>query len=47
MKFKSKRVEKGGEGKLKITGDLTINAITQEVILDVDGPSAQIGRAHV
>jgi len=42
MKFKSKRFEKAGEGKLKITGDLTINAITQEVILDVEGPSAPI-----
>lgn len=42
MKFKSKRVEKAGEGKLKITGDLTINATTQEVILDVEGPSAPI-----
>ena len=42
MKFKSKRVEKAGEGKLKITGDLTINAITQEVVLDVDRPSDSI-----
>jgi polyisoprenoid-binding protein YceI len=42
MKFKSRRVEAAGEGKLKITGDLTINAVTQEVILDVDGPSAAI-----
>jgi polyisoprenoid-binding protein YceI len=42
MKFKSKRVEKAGEGKLKVTGDLTINATTQEVVLDVDGPTAPI-----
>jgi polyisoprenoid-binding protein YceI len=42
MKFKSKRVEKAGEGKLKVTGDLMINAITQEVVLDVDGPTAPI-----
>lgn len=42
MKFKSKRVDKAGEGKLKVTGDLTINATTQEVVLDVDGPSDQI-----
>ena len=42
MKFKSKRVEKAGEGKLKVTGDLTINAITQEVVLDVEGPTAPI-----
>jgi len=42
MKFKSKRVEKAGEGKLKVTGDLTINAITQEVVLDVEGPNGPI-----
>jgi polyisoprenoid-binding protein YceI len=42
MKFKSKRVENAGEGKLKVTGDLTINATTQEVVLDVDGPTAPI-----
>jgi polyisoprenoid-binding protein YceI len=42
MKYKSKRVEVSGPGKLKVTGDLTINAITQQVILDVDGPTAPI-----
>src|ERR1700685_2535088 len=42
MKFKSKRVEKTGDGRLKVTGDLTINATTQEVVLDVDGPSPPI-----
>ena len=42
MKFKSRRVEKAGEGKLKVTGDLTINATTQEVVLDVEGPTASI-----
>jgi polyisoprenoid-binding protein YceI len=41
MKFKSKRVEKMGDG-LKVTGDLTINATTQEVVLDVEGPSASV-----
>ena len=42
MKFKSKRVEKAGEGKLRVVGDLTINASTQEVVLDVDGPTEPI-----
>jgi polyisoprenoid-binding protein YceI len=42
MKFKSRRVESAGDGKLRITGNLTINAITQEVMLDVDGPSPPI-----
>ena len=42
MKFKSKRVETAGEGKLKVTGDLTINTVTREVVLDVDGPTEPI-----
>jgi polyisoprenoid-binding protein YceI len=46
MKFKSKRVEKAGDGKLKVIGDLTINATTQEVVLDVDGPTAPIRDPH-
>jgi polyisoprenoid-binding protein YceI len=40
--FKSKKVEKAGDGKLKVTGDLTIHGTTKEVVLDVDGPSAPI-----
>jgi polyisoprenoid-binding protein YceI len=46
MKFKSKRVEAAGDGKLKLTGDLTINAITREVILDLDEPSGMIRDAQ-
>ena len=42
MKFKSTHVEAAGEGKLRISGDLTINAITQPVVLDVDGPTQSI-----
>jgi polyisoprenoid-binding protein YceI len=42
MTFKSKHVEKTGAGKLKVTGDLTINAVTREVVLDVEGPSPSI-----
>src|SRR5277367_2005915 len=38
--FQSEKVEAAGEGKLKVTGDLTIHGITKEVVLDVDGPSA-------
>lgn len=33
--FKSTRVEAAGEGKLKVTGDLTIKGITKPVTLDV------------
>jgi polyisoprenoid-binding protein YceI len=40
--FKSKRVETAGAGKLKLVGDLTIHGVTEEVVLDVDGPSAPI-----
>jgi polyisoprenoid-binding protein YceI len=42
MKFKSRRVEVAGAGKLKITGELTINLTTKPVVLDVDGPSPSI-----
>jgi len=42
MTFKSKTVTALSPGKLKVTGDLTINAITREVILDLDGPTAPI-----
>jgi len=40
--FKSKKVEKAGEGKLKVTGDLTLHGVTKEVVLDVDGPIAPV-----
>src|SRR3546814_2298151 len=33
--FKSTKVEAAGEGKLKVTGDLTIKDITRPVVLDV------------
>src|SRR5208282_4773829 len=42
MTFKSKRVASVGEGKLKLTGDLTLHGVTKEVTFDVDGPSAAI-----
>jgi len=40
--FKSKKVEKAGDGKLKMTGDLTIKGVTKEVVLDVEGPAPAI-----
>lgn len=42
MKFKSKGVDAPAPGKLRVMGDLTINAITRQVILDVDGPTPPI-----
>ena len=46
MKFSAKRVQTGGPRKLKVTGDLTINAVTRQVVLDVDGPSAAVRDAR-
>jgi len=40
--FKSTKVEKAGEGKLKVTGDLTLHGVTKAVVLDVTGPSAEV-----
>jgi polyisoprenoid-binding protein YceI len=42
MTFKSTRVENAGAGKLRVTGDLTINAITRAVVMQVDGPTPPI-----
>jgi polyisoprenoid-binding protein YceI len=42
MKFKSTKVDAAGPGKLKVTGDLTINATTRQVVLDVEGPTPSI-----
>lgn len=33
--FKSTAVESAGEGKLKVTGDLTVKGVTKPVVLDV------------
>jgi polyisoprenoid-binding protein YceI len=40
--FKSKKVEKAGEGKLKMTGDITIHGVTKEVVLSIEGPTPPI-----
>lgn len=40
--FKSKKVEKAGNGKLKMTGDLTIRGLTREVVLEIEGPTSVI-----
>jgi len=46
MKFVSTRVAPAGPGKLKVSGSLTINAITRPVTLDVDGPSQVVKDAR-
>ena len=40
--FVSKRAEAAGQGKIKLTGDLTIKGVTKEVVLDVEGPTAPV-----
>ena len=42
MTFKSKKITAAGEGKLKLTGDLTILGVTNEVTFDVEGLSPVI-----
>ncbi|MDP2343449.1 MAG: YceI family protein [Deltaproteobacteria bacterium] len=51
MTFKSTKVEKMGDGKLKMTGDLTMHGVTKSVVLEGEGPSAEVkdpgGNPHV
>ena len=42
MTFKSTKVEVVKPGQLRVTGNLTINATTRPVVLDVNGPSQEI-----
>ena len=42
MTFKSKKIEKTGEHRYRVTGDLTLHGVTREVTLDVEGPSAAV-----
>lgn len=39
MTFRSKSVKVEGPGEMKVTGDLTINATTRQVVLDIEGPT--------
>jgi polyisoprenoid-binding protein YceI len=40
--FKSTKVEKAGDGKLKVSGDLTMKGVTKAVVLEVAGPTQEI-----
>ncbi len=42
MTFKSTRIEPAGEGKFKVTGDLTLHGVTKPVVLDVEGPTPPV-----
>ena len=46
MKFVSRRVEAPAPGKRQLTGELTINATTRPVVLDVEGPSPVVRDAQ-
>jgi polyisoprenoid-binding protein YceI len=40
--FRSKRIEKAGEGRYRVIGDLALHGVTREVVLDVEGPTAPV-----
>jgi len=42
MKFVSKRTDAAGSGRFKVTGDLTLRGVTNEVVLDVEGPTVAV-----
>jgi len=39
--FVSKKVTEAGQGKLKVVGDFTLHGVTKEVVLDLEGPTAE------
>jgi polyisoprenoid-binding protein YceI len=39
--FKSNRIERAGDDEFKVTGPLTIHGVTKEVVLKVEGPTAE------
>jgi polyisoprenoid-binding protein YceI len=41
MTFVARKVEQAGNGRLLVTGDLTLHGVTRPVVLDVEGPSAE------
>ncbi len=45
MEFKSKRIEKQGDG-YKLIGDLTMHGVTKEVALNLDQPSGIVADPH-
>jgi polyisoprenoid-binding protein YceI len=42
MTFRSTRIEKAGEGRWKMTGELTLHGVTKPVTLDVEGPTPSV-----
>jgi polyisoprenoid-binding protein YceI len=42
LKFVSKRVDRLAKGRFTLVGDLTLRGVTKEVVLEVEGPSAEV-----
>lgn len=42
MTFKSTKIEALGEGKFKVSGDLTMHGVTKEVVLAVEGTTTPV-----
>ena len=40
--FKSTKAERGGDGKLRVMGDLTMHGVTKPVTLAVEGPTPEV-----
>lgn len=40
--FRSRKVERAGQGRLRVVGDLTIRGVTKEAVLDVEGPTPEM-----
>jgi polyisoprenoid-binding protein YceI len=40
--FTSTRIERAGEGRWKLTGDLTLHGVTRPVVLDVESSGTQV-----
>jgi len=40
--FESTRVERAGEGNLKLTGNMTMHGVTKEVTFDIEGPASPL-----
>jgi polyisoprenoid-binding protein YceI len=51
LTFKSTKIEKLPDGKLKIAGNLTMHGVTKSVVLDAEGPSPELkdpgGNPHI
>jgi polyisoprenoid-binding protein YceI len=44
MTFQSTKVSSGGDGKLKMEGNLTLHGVTKQVVFDVTGPTPAINQ---